>query len=250
MIKFNLELRNWATWCLAWCIKNTKEFSKQVPITMFFERRDPKRLGENVQEQKIKKSTSNQRTPWKGISNETWTQTKCVHWNQGCITNSPSIYHGAPSRHQVYKDLFGLQESELDSEEDKGLANTIKAQSTCGINQSKKHQSHLLNFLQTKYSLQLILWKVGCLVSELLSIANQSQPYHRNQYKLCSSQLDKVCTQRLNVGGPVSSMQVSERLAQCTIQNPWICLTIRWSQVLKLFLCSRTRRCFQSPQGI
>lgn len=114
---------------------------------MFFDRQ--KRPAESVEEQNKKKSTSNKKTPCAGISDETWTRPELIHWIKDCITNSPSLYHRAPPRHQLCKDMFCLKESELDSDQKKELAKNIKAQSTgelIEVKVSKPYSQFLANY--------------------------------------------------------------------------------------------------------
>lgn len=137
--------------CIARCIKRTKEITEQVPINMFFEQQGKKRPSASEEQGQKKKTSSDQSTPCAGISDETWTRPESVHWIEDCITQSPSIYHGAPPRHQLCQELFGMKESELDTEQKDKLAKTIKARSTWRIERS----GHIKAIFSTSCKLQI-----------------------------------------------------------------------------------------------
>jgi hypothetical protein len=71
------------------------------------------------------------------LNDNTWERPRSTYKIKQCIEGSPSIYHGAPPRHDICFELFGTtKESELNAEQSQTLLQELESRSTWYI---KRH---------------------------------------------------------------------------------------------------------------
>lgn len=118
---------------VARCVRRTKEIKEQVPINLFFDQ-SKKRPAAAIEDDPKKRTNLGHEIPCLGINDQTWPRPRAIHAIIDCITCSPSILHGGPSRHVLCQNLFGSSaEDSLTCEQIKTLDSEMKERATWRI---------------------------------------------------------------------------------------------------------------------